>query len=252
MGKSYSCINTHKAMLLQTLPLLGNKWCNNCNLINRFMKGVFYQKPPLPRYQFTWDVSVVLKFLSGLFQLQQLSLKLLTFKLVALLALSAAPRAQTLANLHLDYMCKEDSVITFTFPQMLKTSRRGHTFVFQVEHYNNECLCAYHTLLFYLEKTKSIRLSRLLLISYQTYKNVSTSTIARWLRCVLEMSGIDISTFKAHSYRGAAVSAAYRKGCSLSKILSTADWSSDKNFKRFYNRQVLTNKQLSFAQSVLE
>ena len=138
------------------------------------------------------------------------------------------------------------------FGKGLKTSRRGHTFVFQVEHYNNECLCAYHTLLFYLERSKSIRLSRLLLILYKTFKNVSTSTIARWLRCVLDMSGIDISTFQAHSYGGAAVSATYRKGCSSSKILSTADWSTDKNFERFYNRQVLTNRQLSFARSVLE
>ena len=120
-------------MLLQTLPLLGNDWCNNCNLINRFMKGVFYQKPPLPRYQFTWNVSVVLKFLSGLFPLQQLSLKLLTFKLVALLDLSAAPRTQTLANLHLDYMCKENFVITFTFPQLLNLSHMTNFRHFQTQ-----------------------------------------------------------------------------------------------------------------------
>ena len=129
MGKFYSCINVHKTMLLQTLALLGNKWCNDCSLINRFMKGLCVKKPPLPRYHFTWDVSVVLKYLSGLFPVQELSLRLLTLKLVALIALSSAPRAQVLANLHLDFMYKETSVVTFTFLQLLKTSRHGHTYV---------------------------------------------------------------------------------------------------------------------------
>ena len=95
-------------MLLQTLPLFGNMWCKECSLVVKFMKGIFFQKPPLPRNIFTWDVTTVLKYLSELFPLQDLSLKLLTFKLVALLALASAPRAQTLANLHLDYMYKTE------------------------------------------------------------------------------------------------------------------------------------------------
>ena len=251
-GKSYSCINTHKAMLLQTLPLLGNKWCNSCNLITRFMKGIYRQKPPLPRYHFTWDVCTVLKYLSSLFPLEKLSLKLLTFKLVALLALSSAPRAQTLAYLNLDYMCKETSVVSFMFPHLLKTSRIGHSFVLKVEHFRNESLCVFHTLEKYIEQTCSLRKSRFLFISYKTYKAISTCTIARWLRTVLELSGIDTSIFKAHSFRGASVSAAFRKGCSVNLILSTADWSTDKNFKKFYHRQPLSNKQLTFAQAVLQ
>ena len=40
-GKSYSVLNSHKAMLLQTLPFFGNLWCKYCQLISRFMKGVF-------------------------------------------------------------------------------------------------------------------------------------------------------------------------------------------------------------------
>ena len=140
-GKSYSCINVHKAMLLQTLPLFGNRWCNDCGLINRFMKGLCVQKPRLPRYHFTWDVSVVLKYLSGLFPVQDLPLKLLTLKLVALIALSSAPRAQVLANLHLHFMYNETSVVTFTFPQLLKTTRHGHTYVLKTEKYSDQSLC---------------------------------------------------------------------------------------------------------------
>ena len=59
------------------------------------MKGVYFQRRPKPKYLFTWDVSCVFKFLSSLFPLNKFSLKLLTFKVVALIALAAVPRAQT-------------------------------------------------------------------------------------------------------------------------------------------------------------
>ena len=95
-GKSYSVINTHKSMLLQTLQFFDNEWCSNACLISRFMKGLFHVIPLKPRYQFTWDVSKVLTFLSTLFPLDRLSMKMLTLKLTALIALLTAPRAQTL------------------------------------------------------------------------------------------------------------------------------------------------------------
>ena len=45
LGKSYSVINTHKAMLLQTLLFLGNVWCKSSVLFPRFMKSVFQYQP---------------------------------------------------------------------------------------------------------------------------------------------------------------------------------------------------------------
>jgi hypothetical protein len=35
-------------------------------LIKRFMKGVFNQRPALPRYQHIWDVNIVLEYLASL------------------------------------------------------------------------------------------------------------------------------------------------------------------------------------------
>ena len=53
--------------------------------------------------------------------LNSLCLKLLTFKTVALVALSTAPRAQTLVSLDLDLMKKEKNQLFFLFPVLLKT-----------------------------------------------------------------------------------------------------------------------------------
>jgi hypothetical protein len=244
-------LNTHKSAILQTLSLLGNKWCSDPFLVKKFMKGVFNVNPPKPRYRFTWDVSIVLKFLQTLFPLEKLCLKMLTLKLCALIALSSAPRAQTIVSMSLDHVQYGKEVVTFFFPNLLKTTRSGrsNTFVMNLEHYKDESLCVMHTLLFYIKVTRSLRKSRKLIVSYKTYDSVSTSTIARWLKNVLSLSGIDVGIYKAHSYRSASVSAAYGK-CSLQTILHTADWSTDKNFYKFYFRSSKGNNNTSFSEAV--
>lgn len=252
MNKSYSVLNYYKAMLLQTLPFFGNSWCKDCPLVRRFMKGVYFQRRPKPKYLFTWDVSCVLKFLSSLFPLNKLSLKLLTFKVVALIALAAAPRAQTLVSMDLDQMLVKENQVIFYFPYLLKTSREGHSFSLRLSHYKDEKLCVMHTLLYYIKSVQTKRLSRKVLVSYVTYKEVSTSTVARWLKNVLQLSGISTDTFKAHSFRAASASAAFDRGCSLKTILSTADWSSDKNFKKFYCRESLKKNQMSYVDAVFQ
>lgn len=244
-------INTHKSMLMLTLPFFGNTWCNECFLVKRFMKGIFHNKPPLPRYKFTWDVSTVLHYLASLYPLTTLSLKMLTLKVTALIALASAPRAQTLTSMNIDYMVKEQQAVVFTFPNLLKTSRTGHSYVLRIEHFKDEKLCAMHTLLHYLTVTKEIRKSPQCFVSFVTYQSVTSSTIARWLKTVLSLSGIDIDYFKAHSYRMASVSSAFHKGCSIKSILNTADWASDKHFKKFYCRQTLSKNAGSFTKAVL-
>lgn len=250
-GKSFSVINTHKSMLIQTLKLLNNSWCENPIYLARFMKGLFNKNPPVPKYKFTWDVSVVINFLRKLYPLKDLTIKMLTLKLVSLISLTTAPRAQTLVALNLDNMNVCGNKVVFTFDKLLKTSRPGKSFQLELLHCSEEDICAMHTLLCYIERTKHVRKSRQLLVSYCSFESVSTSTVARWLKEVLKLSGVDISVFKAHSYRSAAVSAAYNKGCSLKDILSSADWASASNFQKFYLREVEPSNNVSFAEAVL-
>ena len=213
-------------MLLHTLMILGNKWCSNPTLISRFMKGVFVKKPPLPKYKFTWDVTVVLSLLSSWFPLEDLSLKMLTLKLIALIALAMAPRAQTLKSLNLNYMKVYKSYAVFYFPNLLKSSKIGksNNFSLKLEHFMDERVCVYHTLKQYIKVTKPLRLNSQLFISYGTFLGVTSSTLAKWLKCVLEMAGIDVTVFKAHSYRSASTSAAFQGNCSLKNILDVHCW----------------------------
>ena len=62
-------------------------------------------------------------------------------------------------------------------------------------------------------------------ISYvKPHKEITTATLARWIKEALKLSGIDVTLFKAHSVK------------SLSEILQMANWSNERTFNRFYNR----------------
>jgi hypothetical protein len=90
LNMSYFVLNTHKSMLMQTLPYFGVTWCNKSNLISRVMKGYVNIKPVQYKPKITWDVSKVLNYISSLYPLQSLCLKLLTFKLITPVALTTA------------------------------------------------------------------------------------------------------------------------------------------------------------------
>lgn len=82
------------------------------------------------------------------------------------------------------------------------------------------------------------------------HKAVSRDTIGRWVKTVLSSAGIDTKKFKPHSTRAAAVSEASNASVSLDEILSTAGWSSESTFAKFYNKPVVRESQ--FASSVLD
>ena len=101
----------------------------------------------------------------------------------------------------------------------------------------------------YEQRTHALRSCDTLLIgTVKPHKPVTSSTIARWLRTVLEKSGIDISIFKAHSVRGAAATAASTGGITTNDILQAADWSSESVFTKFYHKPT---RDVSFGEAAL-
>ncbi|CAC5423169.1 unnamed protein product [Mytilus coruscus] len=104
--------------------------------------------------------------------------------------------------------------------------------------YKKKELCPVYTLKYYLKATKKLRKDDYLLASFRTWRKISTSTLARWLKIVLTSSGIDVTKFQAHSFRGASTSAAFSAGITLDTIMKTANWKSAKTFKKFYLTEV--------------
>ena len=128
--------------------------------------------------------------------------------------------------------------VIFAIDELTKTSKPGKSLQKdRIDIFINKKLCVVHTMNYYIKQTEKFRKSNQLLVSYKTFKEVSSSTIARWLKEVLHLAGIDTSIFKAHSYRSASTSAAFSCGISLNDVLNTANWTNANTFYRFYNRE---------------
>ena len=80
------------------------------------------------------------------------------------------------------------------------------------------------------------------------HKPVTSSTIARWLKEIMKEARIDTSIFKAHSCRGAAVSAAKNHGLAVADVMKITDWSQETTFTRYYYR---ADKEDHLGQTVL-
>ena len=53
----------------------------------------------------------------------------------------------------------------------------------------------------------------------------------------MQIAGIDVDCFKAHSFRGIGPSIMNRKGCSPSKIMEQGDWRKAHTFNKYYDRE---------------
>ena len=95
-------------------------------VVSRFMKGVFRMKPPTPRLSSTRDVKHLLEFLATLDPPADLTVKMLSFKLAALLALTSSARAHELIKLDLDFVSVKSDSWEFSLAAHTKVSRPGH------------------------------------------------------------------------------------------------------------------------------
>ena len=122
-GLQYSTVNTARSAL-STFLTVDNVQIGCHPLLKRFMKGVYEERPTLPRYGRTWDVSIVLELLKRS-PLDNLSLKRLTLKLAMLLALTTAQRCQTLSVLCIRDILFLENRVEIQVKKLLKHSRPG-------------------------------------------------------------------------------------------------------------------------------
>ena len=99
-------------------------------LISRLLKGIFHDRPPLPRYTNTWNVQTALNYLEGLGENQFLSLKVLTWKLTMLLALTCPSRSADLSQLDLGRKAYKPDGVCFYPNALAQQSRQGSQIAF--------------------------------------------------------------------------------------------------------------------------
>ena len=211
----------------------------------RLFQFFYRERPKQVRYLTYWPVEKLLKSLCTLHPASSLSLKSLTIKTLALVALSSSDRGQTLHCMNVEDMTETSNGIDFVIFGKLKTKRRtANPKVVSCVASDLENLSVCDYVKHYMERTASIR-SELkdtgcenynqLFLSWFTKQPVTKQTLARWLRIALEWADIDSKAYGAHSYRGAGLSYALTRGVSIAQIVAHGDWSSVRTFRRFYD-----------------
>lgn len=237
---SYSSLNTSRS----AISLISNNQIGDDSLIKRFCKGAGNLKPSRPRYDHVWDPEPVIVKLKTFYPHEKLSLEHLTKKLLLLLALGSGQRCQTMSLLKVSEISFNRDILLIRVPDRIKTSAPGRSQpLLQFSRFtNNETLCIFSILSYYLDRTKELRpkdCDSLFISLKQPHKAVGAQTISRWIRQTLVDCGIDES-FGAHSTRHASTSRAAEKGIAIDIINRAASWSGESRvFARFYRRPVV-------------
>ena len=92
-GVSYSTMNLAKSAISKFHCFLpGNVPVGSDQLVQKAMKSFFKQRPPLPKYQNTFDVTMVMRYVMDMGPAAALDLKCLTYKTLFLVAFSTLSR----------------------------------------------------------------------------------------------------------------------------------------------------------------
>lgn len=212
--------------------------------ILRLFKYFYKQRPRQVKYLTYWPVSQLLNYLSDLHPAQNLSLKTLTLKTLALIALTSSDRGQTIHSMNIENSSTTDNGIDFVIFDRLKNTGKIHKpKVISCLSSDIDSLNVCDYVKEYMVRTLPIRLESTakgfdeptqLFLSWHTKKPVTRQTLARWLRMSLSDAGIDTNQFTAHSYRGAGLSHAFNHGASIDQIVAHGCWTNTETFKRHY------------------
>jgi len=247
-GASYGTLNSARA----AISLISADNFSDNKLLSRFFKGLFRLQPPKPRYQYTWDVQILLDYVEQCWPLETTPLGALSRRLAVLLAVATAKRVDELLKIKVSNIHQTSSGFEIAIPDLIKTSRPGapQPLLSLPFFPQNPKLCVPTTLSRYLEVTTPLRsqIDQLFLTTVPPFRAVGKESLRRWIKDYLRAAGIE-APFTSHSTRHASVSAAFRNGVDIHTIYQTANWSArSRMFAIHYNRPIQGR---SFAQAVM-
>ena len=166
----------------------------------------------------------------------------------------------TIHKFKLNNLQLTDTIALFNITEPLKQStptRKPQPVVFR-RYPQNEQLCPVRLVQAYLVKRTSLPVvasyDAFFLTHRRPHHPASKDTIARWVKNVLQLSGVNVDIYKPHSYRPASTSHAKLAGVPLEDILWAGQWKSSDCCTKFFDRVIertgFTASQL-FADSLL-
>ncbi|XP_061473466.1 uncharacterized protein LOC133380355 [Rhineura floridana] len=272
--------NTLKRQVLALSAILSRSLDNPIGshpFIKRFLRGATVTAPPTVRHYPTWDLHKVLSALQRppFEPLSQVSLRLLSFKVLFLVAITSARRVSELnaLSVHKNFcMFHKNRVVLHNVPSF-------HPKVLSTFHCQQELVLpsfcpnpvhplekAWHSLdvrralKVYISKTKPIQKTDNLFVSFHPTSlgnKVSTSTLARWIKACISLAYASLrlphpTGVVAHSTRAAATSAAFSRNAPLAEICRAATWSTPNTFIKHYKIDSYASSEAAFGRRVLQ
>ena len=201
-GTGYSSACTTRAALNPLVTLEGGGDITSHPLTARLVKGVFHTRPPMPKYSEVWDMGLVISYIRRLGSNESLGIKILTLKLTALLGILTAQRVSSVADFSLSHTHVLQDRVIFVPAKLGKHHRQGKKIrkVAIKAYPADPRVCAVETLTFYLKLRKQLADGDQLLITHRKpHRPASRDSVARWLRQMLILSGVNPGFFGAHS-----------------------------------------------------
>ena len=98
--KSFNQICMARSALPSVINQQQNVSFGNIPIVKRYMKGIFESNPTLPKFHFTWNVSLLFNYFCNIQMIHALDIQKLTQRLVMLMTLiSGSLRAQTIHSI---------------------------------------------------------------------------------------------------------------------------------------------------------
>ena len=126
-GYQYHSLNSYRSAISSVHEKIDGHTVGEHPMVSRLMKGVFNDRPPLPKYTSTWKVQTVVTYLESLGNNDKFSLTQLTWKTVMLLALTQPSRSANLSQLDLHRLSYCPEGATFIPTALAKQPRQGKT-----------------------------------------------------------------------------------------------------------------------------
>ena len=157
-GLAYSTLNTARSAISAFTIPKDNSSIGSHPTVTRFMKGVYKSTPPMPGYKTTWDIQVVLTYLSSFPMVSDLPVKPLTFKTIMLVALVTVQRGQSLHMLDIQFMTEFADRFEFVLPEHVKQTRPGYEppSIMLKAYPADQSLCVFTHMKEYLQRKKPL------------------------------------------------------------------------------------------------
>ena len=259
-GCRYSGLCAARSALSSAIAIPGYNCISEHPMISRFLKGIYNQHPPMPKYGEIWDINIVLEYYANNNDNNKLSMMQLTQKLAILLMILGSQRKHTLTTIDENNVVIEKDKMILLPNQLQKQTKPGKCIspITYCRYPHNNKLCVVQCMEEYTKRRNTLvdgNIAPLFITVGKPHRPATSNTISRWIKQGLADAGIDTNVYTAHSCRSASSSKAKEVGIPVTEILKRGGWTKDSTFRKFYEKDIIgigRKKEFDFVTTIIE